>query len=181
MSFCNSYKLFIFTLFFPVFLLPLTLSSPIPDSPFDKFIHSLIEKECIMPKELILPFSKPSDPTSFSYLDTPLSECRTSDASKDYDEANMLCTEIFDVLTNITCVKYNQSLPTIESNHFSENVCHDFENLKGILPQNDKYLSGKLSDKLICKVLCSAEKYELCKILLWSYDTLSKIKRELIL
>lgn len=181
MSSCKSYKLFISALFFPTFVLRFVLSSPIiPTSPYDKFIYFERENKCIMPKDLKLPFQESSDPSSFKYFST-LIECRTVDDTNEYNEANMLCTEIFDVLKNITCVRYNQPLSVIESDHFSEDVCHDFENLKDILPQKDNYLSGRLSDKLICKVLCSEGKYELCKVLLWSYDTLMKIKRKLLL
>lgn len=181
MSSCNNYKLFIHAVFFSAFVLSLVLSSPIPNSPYDKFIYFATENKCTMPKDLKLPFQESSDPSPFNYLSTPLTECRTSYDADKYNEVNMLCTEIFDVLKNITCASYNQSFSAIESDHFSEDVCHDFENLKGILPQNDNYLSGRLSDKVLCFVICKNEKYGLCKTLLWSYDTLIKIKGKLLL
>lgn len=181
MSSSKNYKLFIHTVLFPAFVLPFVLSSPIPNSPYDKFISFATENKCTTPKDLKLPFPESSDPSSFNYLFTPLIECRTSDDTDKYNEVNMLCTEIFDVLKDITCVRYNLSFSAIESDHFSEDVCRDFENLKGILPQKDNYLSGRLSDKLLCKVICSEGKYELCKTLLWSYDTLMKIKCKLLL
>lgn len=150
---------------------------PVNENPYIKFIDFLLKNNCTMPKDVKLPFPKSSDPSPFGYLSTPLSECQTLDAFSDNSESKLLCKEVFDVLQNITCSENIEPIPKIESRTLSTDVCGDFKIMKNVFPKRDDYLSGKLTDETICKVLCTSNKYELlCKTLLWSYDTLTKIQ-----
>lgn len=171
---------FIFPLFCFAITLPVITTLPVPsrDDPFAKFVEFLTQNNCSMPSVVDIPFPN-TDSSPFSYLITPLKECQSPEALKENNEANLLCREAFDVLQNITCNDYS-SLPKINSSRLSANICNDFAAIQEILPKQKEYLSGKLGDKVICKVLCT-EKYELlCKTLLWSYDTQAKIKSKCV-
>lgn len=168
-------------LFYISLILPYVITGPIPaDKTFYyKSIQSLVENNCKMPLEIVLPFRPISDPTNFSYLSAPLKECQIDETLKSNEEAHLLCNEIFEVLKNITCSDYNMSLPTIESTRRSKEVCSDFKDMEDVLPLQNKYISGKLVDGMICNILCSDKFDSLCRTLVWSYDVQVRIKNAL--
>lgn len=177
--FSNKY-IFTFILFSSGVLVPFVFSAPTADSPYNKFINFLVKNNCSMPPSIELPIP-PAENGPFTYLANLLKECQTLDATSETDEAKYLCTEIFDVIHNITCYEY-EALPKIQTKPLSSITCKDFEAMKDIFPEENDYLSKRLVDGTLCKLLCSPDKYDsLCKTLLWSYDLQAKIRSKWII
>lgn len=165
--------------FSTVYISTCTFAAPLSNAPnpYDSFIKYLVKSNCSMPVVVKLPFPETSDDAPFSYLSTPLGECQTPDALKDSDEAKTLCSEIFEVLENITCSEYKTPLPEIQTGLLSEDVCKDFKMKQIDFPRKNDYLSWRLVDPVLCKFLCAPGKYDsLCETLLWSHDLQIKIK-----
>lgn len=178
--FCHHYPS-IFTLFYIAFILSCINAAPAPSVKtfYSDSISFLTSHHCKMPEEIYIPFSSNSDPDSFDYFSTPLQKCQTDEANKENERAHVLCKEIFEVLQNITCVEYsNASLPKINSTRFSDEVCTDFSDLRNTFPKAKGLIAEKLTDKVICTLLCPGEYEELCKTLVWSYDVQDQIRRK---
>ncbi|GFS88324.1 uncharacterized protein NPIL_89451 [Nephila pilipes] len=57
----------------------------------------------------------------------------------------------------------------------SRNVCLDINTLKDLIPENDKCLLRRLTDKFLCEIMCDGEFEKACQVLLWSFEVQKRI------
>lgn len=145
-----------------------TCSAPI-ETVYSKFMNDMNINKCTSPEQIKLQ-SNSSTGESHEYLSSYLNICQNLETIDRKQEAKYLCPEILGNLKSILCPPISVKVIANSGNiTLSKEVCKDMGALKEAVPDEQAVLK-RLTDSLMCGIMCEGVFEKACQVLLWSYQ-----------